>query len=310
MEWARAPRPASPSRRPAVRPAVERPAPDPLLDLQRRAGNAAVSQLLHQRSETVQREALAESGPGAAARPVLKLGDSGPAVIEVQRALASLGYPVTLDGSYGARTAAFVCLMQLGLHLPVDGEVGPATWEEVDIFHSVDRAGAGDVDVAAAAAASSASPAEVGGPMASMRRVQRAKAGGPPEVVSVEDLPKAAPPTLQRGDSGTAVRNLQQALAALYSDAGVGVDGEFGSETAAFVLLFQVQNGLAADGVVGPATHQKLDPIASALRKVAAMRELGDFAKDISDLPPEERAKLKTLPSGISADIAELTSDE
>jgi peptidoglycan hydrolase-like protein with peptidoglycan-binding domain len=315
MDWARAPRPAARQSRPRpVGMDQGSAAPNPLLDLQRSAGNAAVSRLVDERRGVVQRQAPAAEA-GSAARPVLKLGDSGPAVTEVQRALISLGYPVTVDGSYGARTAGFVCLMQLGLHLSVDGQVGPETWEEVDIFNSLDRPDSANPERTVADAGAPPAPtAALGAPIAgSSLPVQRA--GGPagPEAVSVEDLPKAAPPQLQRGDNGTDVRKLQQALAFLYADAGVRVDGEFGAETAAFVLLFQVQNGLAADAVVGPATHKALDPLASAARKIAAIQEIGAFSQDLAAMRPEDRERLtksRTLPSGIAADLEELASEQ
>ena len=61
---------------------------------------------------------------------------------------------------------------------------------------------------------------------------------------------------LQVGDSGDAVRALQTAL----NEAGFGVppDGLFGSTTRAAVVSFQSTRGLAADGVVGPATARLL----------------------------------------------------
>jgi len=63
-------------------------------------------------------------------------------------------------------------------------------------------------------------------------------------------------PTLRRGSRSAAVRRLQAAL----TTAGhpVGVDGDFGSATLAAVRAFQTQAGLAVDGVVGPATWDRL----------------------------------------------------
>lgn len=73
---------------------------------------------------------------------------------------------------------------------------------------------------------------------------------------------------LKSGDSGTAVRLLQQALL----DAGFelprfGVDGKFGPETKAAVMNFQRASGLTGtqiDGIVGPTTMGWLDQRFSA----------------------------------------------
>ncbi len=66
-------------------------------------------------------------------------------------------------------------------------------------------------------------------------------------------------PALCRGDSGDAVRRMQQALLA----AGIalpkcGADGRFGPETEAAVKQFQTEKGLSPDGVCGQATWAAL----------------------------------------------------
>jgi len=63
--------------------------------------------------------------------------------------------------------------------------------------------------------------------------------------------------TLRRGASGTAVKELQQALARAGFNPG-SVDGEFGPATERAVKAFQSANGLTADGVVGPKTRAAL----------------------------------------------------
>jgi peptidoglycan hydrolase-like protein with peptidoglycan-binding domain len=68
-------------------------------------------------------------------------------------------------------------------------------------------------------------------------------------------LPSNAP--LSIGDSGQAVTTLQKALAKLGYD--VGADGSFGTATETAVKALQAANGLNADGIVGPATVQKLN---------------------------------------------------
>ncbi|MCV9368908.1 N-acetylmuramoyl-L-alanine amidase [Bacillus paralicheniformis] len=65
---------------------------------------------------------------------------------------------------------------------------------------------------------------------------------------------------------GTAVRQIQEACAALYfyPDKGAknnGIDGYYGAKTANAVKRFQMMHGLAADGIYGPKTRAKLDSL-------------------------------------------------
>jgi hypothetical protein len=59
--------------------------------------------------------------------------------------------------------------------------------------------------------------------------------------------------TLQRGDDGDEVMQLQEALVALGYDVGEP-DGSFGPATEEAVKKFQADAGLEADGIAGPAT--------------------------------------------------------
>lgn len=68
----------------------------------------------------------------------------------------------------------------------------------------------------------------------------------------------AGKPVLRRGDTGAAVRELQEALKRLGHDPGP-VDGVFGAKTEAAVKAFQRAAGIAVDGVVGPVTWSKLE---------------------------------------------------
>jgi peptidoglycan hydrolase-like protein with peptidoglycan-binding domain len=72
-----------------------------------------------------------------------------------------------------------------------------------------------------------------------------------------------SPPTLRRGMTGSAVRDLQTRLAANGLDVGA-VDGAFGARTEAAVLAFQRARGLAADGIVGAQTWAALQGAARA----------------------------------------------
>lgn len=64
--------------------------------------------------------------------------------------------------------------------------------------------------------------------------------------------------TLKNGSSGSDVLELQKLLNSLGYECGVP-DGKFGSRTVLAVKMFQVNNGLTADGVVGPLTWAALN---------------------------------------------------
>jgi GH25 family lysozyme M1 (1,4-beta-N-acetylmuramidase) len=68
--------------------------------------------------------------------------------------------------------------------------------------------------------------------------------------------PPVSWPYVQQGASGRRVSTVQYLLNA--HGAALPVDGAFGAGTRGAVVAFQSANGLAADGVVGPATWQKL----------------------------------------------------
>ncbi|MDX6679320.1 MAG: hypothetical protein QOE31_3372 [Solirubrobacteraceae bacterium] len=67
-----------------------------------------------------------------------------------------------------------------------------------------------------------------------------------------------AEPTLERGSKGDDVKDLQEALIELDFKPGE-VDGVFGIYTESALRSFQAWAKLAADGVVGPRTWEKLD---------------------------------------------------
>ena len=75
---------------------------------------------------------------------------------------------------------------------------------------------------------------------------------------------------LRKGDSGDDVKWLQFSLTYLnYNCGNSGVDGSFGTNTDKAVRAFQSDNGLAVDGVCGPAT------------KAALIRETGQSEQDV-----------------------------
>jgi putative peptidoglycan binding protein len=77
--------------------------------------------------------------------------------------------------------------------------------------------------------------------------------------ITTTTTPTAQAPTqtLNPGDTGPEVKNLQESLTALGYDPGTP-DGNYGPSTQQAVEKFQADNGLDTDGVVGPATLAKL----------------------------------------------------
>jgi hypothetical protein len=81
------------------------------------------------------------------------------------------------------------------------------------------------------------------------------RSGIKPAPVTVQRQP-AAMPTLGPGSRGQAVVTLQGQLNS--AGASIATDGIFGGGTKAAVIAFQQGAGLAADGIVGPKTWQRL----------------------------------------------------
>lgn len=85
---------------------------------------------------------------------------------------------------------------------------------------------------------------------------------------------------LSRGDSGESVRALQAALGFPQAEQ----DGDFGPRTHAAVVAFQRENGLPADGMVGPATRSALQaPAAPASPEPSHEAPVGHHAADGHD---------------------------
>ena len=82
-------------------------------------------------------------------------------------------------------------------------------------------------------------------------------------------------PTLSLGSKGSEVKKMQRKLMLLgYSCGASGADGDFGSGTQTAVRNFQSANGLAADGICGPATHTKIKAKYKALNVFIAVCNL------------------------------------
>ena len=160
----------------------------------------------------------------------LRQGSTGASVRQIQFWLSTIsGYvpsvpDVAVDGVFGSATTAAVRAYQQHAGLTVDGVVGRDTWDSLyDDYQSIES--------------------DITGPD--------------------NNFPGQYPGTpLRQGSSGNSVRLVQFWLSVL-SDfyptiPAVKTDGVFGSATAAAVRAFQTRFSLTADGVVGPATWNKL----------------------------------------------------
>ena len=61
----------------------------------------------------------------------VRLGDNGPGVVQIQKALVSQGFTLTADGKFGPKTQAAVKAFQTKNGLSADGVVGPKTWAKL-----------------------------------------------------------------------------------------------------------------------------------------------------------------------------------
>jgi peptidoglycan hydrolase-like protein with peptidoglycan-binding domain len=61
--------------------------------------------------------------------PILREGDSGAAVSELQQLLNAKGISIAVDGVFGSTTRAAVVQFQKQSGIPTDGIVGPQTWQ-------------------------------------------------------------------------------------------------------------------------------------------------------------------------------------
>ncbi len=163
---------------------------------------------------------LSASLPGLAASTTLRLGSRGTAVLQLQQALNALGYDTNgADGKFGKGTEQAVKAYQQANGLTADGKAGVKTLAQLYSGSSVSGSTSG--------------------------------------TASSEIYTAKNPNTLQSGDSGSKVTQLQNALKLLGFYTG-GVDGKFGSGTKKAVMQFQRANGLTADGLAGTKTQTLL----------------------------------------------------
>ncbi|MGI6214279.1 MAG: peptidoglycan-binding domain-containing protein [Christensenellales bacterium] len=141
-----------------------------------------------------------------------------------------------------------------------DGDFGSATEEAVKAFqrqNGLNVDGVAGADTLNKLYSSDAKKASSGGSSGGTVNVTKIPQPTPVrQYVNVTPAPNGQYVTLREGNSGTLVRNLQNALRQqgyLYT-----VDGKYGEATTEAVTKFQQDKGLSQDGVAGPATQRIL----------------------------------------------------
>ncbi len=155
---------------------------------------------------------------------VLKLGSRNAEVKRLQERLIELGYlSGSADGDFGSKTKAAVSSFQKANGLSQDGIAGAKT--QSTLYSQAAKAAGKTVTAAPRATATPA--------------------------------PKTGSRVLRLGSDGADVKEMQERLITL-GYLSSGADGSFGSKTYSAVAAFQKNNGLAADGVAGSKTFEKL----------------------------------------------------
>ena len=141
-----------------------------------------------------------------------------------------------------------------------DGDFGSATEEAVKAFqrqNGLNVDGVAGADTLNKLYSSDAKKASSGGSSGGTVNVTKIPQPTPVrQYVNVTPAPNGQYVTLREGNSGTLVRNLQNALRQqgyLYTG-----DGKYGEATTEAVTKFQQDKGLSQDGVAGPATQRIL----------------------------------------------------
>ncbi|MEC1863108.1 peptidoglycan-binding protein [Bacillus licheniformis] len=182
-------------------------------------------------NKTVSKTTAPTSKPSKSTGTILKKGSSGSKVKALQKRLIVAGFSLPkygADGSYGNETVQAVKSLQKKAGIAVDGIYGPATEKA----------------------------------LSAIEKKKSSSSGKKSSYKLPSGIYKVKSPMMK----GTAVRQIQEACAALYfyPEKGAknnGIDGYYGPKTADAVKRFQMVHGLSADGIYGPKTRAKLDSL-------------------------------------------------
>lgn len=174
-----------------------------------------------------------------AAPGIMRPGDRNSDVKKLQQALQILGhYNGKIDSDYGSGTQAAVKAYQKSKGLTADGYAGERTIKS--IFGSCNPK----------------SMTTQTKPGSSSGKTETTAASKYPTVKSIKEI-GSVPATSRKGDSGTKVVKLQQALECLGYYSGT-IDGDYGDGTYKAVKKFQQKRGMKADGIAGESTIRVL----------------------------------------------------
>lgn len=184
-------------------------------------------------NKTVSKTTSSTSQSSKSTGTILKKGASGSQVKALQKRLIAAGFSLPkygADGSYGNETVQAVKALQKKAGIAVDGIYGPATEKALAAIEA--------------------------------KKKKSSSSGKKSSYTLPSGIYKVKSPLMK----GTAVRQIQEALAALYfypdkKAKNHGIDGYYGSKTANAVKRFQLMHGLSADGIYGPKTKAKLEAL-------------------------------------------------
>lgn len=188
------------------------------------------------------------------ARPTLRPGSEGAAIVELQGVLRLMGYYAgAVSGRYDDRTIAAVTQFQQAAGLPADGIVGINTWNSLFPPMQVGGIATPLYNTNAAANPNCNCPPTATSGVPAPNPDAAVPATAPAPAMSATAPAASDLPVLSEGDEGSAVVELQLMLQerGFYQGA---IDGMFGSRTATAVESLQAQYGLSRDRIVGPAT--------------------------------------------------------
>lgn len=222
--------------------------------------------------------------PGA-----MRVGDENSDVKKLQKALNILGYyKNSIDGKYGDGTTAAVLLYQKSHNLEADGVAGKAT--VTSIFGSCAKK--------SLTTQNSASVKASAGSTAASSSTSKYKT-----VSSIAEI-GSAPSATKKGDSGTNVVKLQQALEYLGYYSGT-IDGDYGDATEAAVKRLQRKRKMNEDGIAGSGTIRVLFGTTSASSSSSTSSKsyktevLDWFADNVSSvIPKNARFTVKDVKTG------------
>jgi len=164
---------------------------------------------------------------------LIKAGEKGTQVSELQTKLAQLGFPLKADGIFGPDTKHVVEELQVMFGYNADGIVGDATQKliesQISYGFRIDK-----------------SDSIKRGLEAQGKKTDKGALAGA-ELTQV----------LKPGSSGAVVSYLQRRLNTLGLQ--LPVDGKFGSQTEQSVKKLQQAFGYTVDGIVGEATHKLIN---------------------------------------------------